>query len=70
LGGYAWEKAGRIWYLALVEKLLPEATFEEAAQATWSVAGALFGEGSEEERAVWEGWEVVGVNIKKGRGRR
>jgi Zn-dependent metalloprotease len=43
---------------------------EEAAQATWSVAGVLFGEGSEEERAVREGWEVVGVKIKRGRGRR
>jgi len=70
LGGYAWEKAGRIWYVALVEKLSPEATFEEAAQATCSVAGELFGEGSEEERAVREGWEVVGVKIKRGRGRR
>jgi Zn-dependent metalloprotease len=70
LGGYAWEKAGRIWYLALVEKLSQEATFEEAAQATWSVAGELFGEGSKEQQAVREGWEAVGVKIKRGRGRR
>jgi len=70
LGGYAWEKAGRIWYIALVDRLSPEATFEEAAKATFSVAGELFGEGSKEQRAVRDGWEVVGVKIKGGRRRR
>lgn len=69
LGGYAWEKAGRIWYAALVDKLSEEATFHEAAEATFVAAGGLFGVGSKEQKAVREGWEVVGIRMGR-RGRR
>lgn len=67
LGGYAWERAGRIWYLALTDKLFPEATFQETAQATFTVASELFGQGSEEQQAVRQGWETVGIKLKKSR---
>lgn len=70
LGGYAWEKAGRIWYMALVNRLSPEAGFHEAAKATFAAAGELFGSGTEEQKAVLEGWEAVGIKINSGRSRR
>src|SRR5205085_5121307 len=31
LGGFAWEKAGRIWYSALTRKLTKDATFQQCA---------------------------------------
>ncbi|MDD1667252.1 MAG: M4 family metallopeptidase, partial [Methanomicrobiales archaeon] len=52
LGGYAWEKAGRIWYVALRDALKPKNSFTTAAKRTWQVAGVLFGMGSEEQKAV------------------
>ena len=63
IGGYSWEKTGRIWYLALRDKLQANSTFLQAAQATYQVAGELYGEGSAEQQAVKKGWETVGINI-------
>ncbi|WP_053227312.1 M4 family metallopeptidase [Solirubrobacter soli] len=59
LGGYAWEKAGRVWYVTLTDKLQPKSVFDEAAQATVEVARELFG--GEVEQAVTEAWTEVGV---------
>ena len=59
LGGYAWEKAGRVWYVTLTERLSPDSEFEAAATATVEVARELFGD--EVERAVTEAWTGVGV---------
>ena len=61
LGGYAWEKAGRIWYSSLTERLHPESTFREAAEATVGAASELFGAGGAEEQAVRDAWRGVGV---------
>lgn len=61
IGGYAWEKAGSIWYRALVGRLSPTATFLDMANATTTVAGSLFGPGSQEQKAVSEAWAAVGV---------
>ncbi len=62
LGGYAWERAGRIWYRALVAGELPgDAGFEAFARATVRSAAALFGPRSAEAVAVAEGWAEVGV---------
>lgn len=69
IGGYAWEKAGRIWYITLRDKLRPRSDFKEAAILTFQVAGELFGVGSLEQQAVGKGWAEVGINIgeeKKG----
>src|SRR3954454_22054960 len=59
LGGYAWEKAGRVWYVTLTDKLKPDSQFEDAATATVEVARELFGD--EVERAVTAAWTGVKV---------
>jgi Zn-dependent metalloprotease len=59
LGGFAWEKAGRIWYLALTELLGRQAQFADAALGTITAADRLFG--ATAARAVRAGWEAVGV---------
>jgi Zn-dependent metalloprotease len=60
IGGNAWEKVGRIWYLTLTERLEPTADFAAAASATVQAASDLFGEGAEHE-AVQKAWQDVGV---------
>jgi len=61
IGGYAWEKAGKIWFETLSgERLTPTADFQQAATATVEVAGELFGDGGERE-AVETAWRQVGV---------
>jgi len=63
LGGYAWEKAGQIWYKTLTEKLTNRATFQEAADKTFEAAGELYGVGSLEQNAVRTCWSEVGISI-------
>ena len=61
IGGFAWEKAGRIWYLALTERLRPKSDFAACAKATESAAGELFGSGGPEQKAVAAAWRQVGL---------
>jgi Zn-dependent metalloprotease len=61
IGGYAWEKTGKIWYLTLRDRLRPTATFQQAASALVAVAGALYGVESREQKAVRNAWQKVGV---------
>lgn len=61
LGGHAWEKAGKIWYLTLKDELRNRATFRVAAKATIRVAEELYGDNSKESKAVQHAWEKVGV---------
>ncbi len=70
LGGYAWEKAGKIWYVTLRDKLKESSDFQTAANLTFEVAGELYGENSAEQNAVKKGWEEVGIiiNIDKRKG--
>ncbi|MFZ5909820.1 MAG: M4 family metallopeptidase [Chloroflexota bacterium] len=63
LGGFAWEKAGQVWYKALTEKLGGRSTFQDAANLTFEAAGELFGADSLEQKAVKTGWAEVGVAI-------
>ena len=63
IGGYAWEKAGRIWYKTLTEKLTERSDFQDAANKTYQVAGELFGLGSKEQTAVINGWAQVGISV-------
>jgi Zinc metalloprotease (elastase) len=61
LGGFAWEKAGLIWYDTLARgNLRPDADFAAFATATRAAAHARYGEGPEAE-AVAKGWSQVGV---------
>jgi len=52
IGGYAWEKAGRIWYVTLTTRLQADSDFQAAADLTLAVAGELYGSGSAEQQAV------------------
>jgi len=60
LGGYAWEKAGRIWYETVRDKRLkPTATFRQFARLTVQNAGHFFGK--PERQAVAAAWAEVGI---------
>jgi len=65
LGGYAWEKAGRIWYATLQSPLLrPVSNFQNFARLTIMSAQQLFpGAGGLEVQAVRDGWAQVGINV-------
>ena len=64
LGGYAWERAGRIWYETLCDKRTkPNSTFRDFAQLTATHAQRLFGNKSAEADAIRHGWEVTGVRL-------
>ena len=64
LGGYAWEKTGRIWYIALTERLRESSDFQRAANITFEVAGTLYGKNAKEQNAVKKAWDLVGIKIK------
>jgi Zn-dependent metalloprotease len=61
LGGNAWERAGKIWYDALCNRIRADATFETAARATLASASTTFGDTSVEFKAVKTAWQEVGV---------
>lgn len=62
LGGFAWERAGRIWYRTLTAGTLsPTADFAAFARATLVAAATEYGEESEEVAAVRAAWAGVGV---------
>lgn len=64
LGGFAWDKAGRIWYNALRDaRVRPNTGFRRFARITHDVAGQLFGRTSSERHAVHDGWAAVGINV-------
>jgi Zn-dependent metalloprotease len=60
LGGRAWEKAGAIWYKALL-RLGRTSDFAAAAAATIEIAGCEYGRESREEKAVKDAWRAVGL---------
>ena len=59
IGGHAWEKAGRVWYVTLTEKTQAEAQFADVAAATVEVAGEVFS--ASEQGAIESAWKEVGV---------
>jgi Zn-dependent metalloprotease len=63
LDGLAWEKAGRIWYQTLCDRLTNTSNFQDAANLTHQVAGELFGVNSLEQQAVLKGWSEVGIEV-------
>jgi Zn-dependent metalloprotease len=66
IGGYAWEKAGQIWYVTLRDRLEVRSDFQDAARTTFQVAGELFGAESLEQQAVRTGWAKVGIDVEGG----
>src|SRR5215213_291335 len=70
LQGYSWERAGQIWYAALLSpRIRPRIGFLGFARLTASTAQQLYGAGSEEAVAVRNAWSAVGVNLPGQRGR-
>lgn len=61
IGGYAWEKAGQIWYVGLRDRLRQRTNFKRAAAILVGIAGELYGADSKEQKAVRNAWEKVGV---------
>jgi Zn-dependent metalloprotease len=64
MGGYAWEKAGQIWYVALRDKLREGSDFQACAEYTFQVAGERYGAGGLEQQAVKKGWMEVGIDVE------
>jgi len=63
LGGFAWEKAGHIWYDALQRISNPHASFSQWADETVEAARKSFGAGSLEEIFTRRAWKLVGVAL-------
>lgn len=60
-GGFAWQNTGQIWYNALVNELQPNATFTDAAQATFNSARRLYPQLPHVWQFIRRAWEDVGV---------
>jgi Zn-dependent metalloprotease len=64
MGGYAWEKAGRIWYETLRDpRLRTNSGFKRFATLTAANAARLFGSGGVEHTIVVSAWKDVGVAV-------
>jgi Zn-dependent metalloprotease len=61
LGGYSWEKAGKVWYIALRDGLKEDTKFIDFANMTLTYAEPF---GEDVQKAVRKGWEGVGVQPK------
>jgi Zn-dependent metalloprotease len=61
IGGYSWEKAGKIWYIALRDRLRRTTNFKRGAKIIVNLAGELYGSDSKEQQAVQNAWKEVGV---------
>jgi Zn-dependent metalloprotease len=64
IGGYAWEKTGKIWYVTLRDRLRENSDFQDTANLTYEVAGSIYGIRSTEQKAVYNAWNNVGIEIK------
>ncbi len=62
IGGFAWEAPGHIWYEAL-RASGPTTSFQEFADTTYQKAAQLYGAGSAQQKAVFEGWAEVKIKI-------
>ena len=63
IGGKTWHVLGKIWYVALTERLKPEADFDDFARATTDIAGELYGNGGEVQRIIAGAWSDVGLKV-------
>jgi Zn-dependent metalloprotease len=66
IGGFAWEKAGHIWYESL-KASTPDTQFQDFADTTFFKADQLYGAGGAEQQAIASAWSEVGVKISGGR---
>jgi Zn-dependent metalloprotease len=71
LQGYSWERAGLIWYEALLSpRMTSRMGFRGFARLTASTARRLYGADSEEALAVRNAWSAVGIDVLGQRSRR
>lgn len=61
IGGYAWERAGQIWFDAITGDIAADCDFVTFAALTTAAAQRRYGSGSVEHRAVLGAWSAVGV---------
>jgi len=63
VGGYAWEKVGRVWYNAMCNrKLVPaDATFLDFKKATIKESTTLFGARNKVTKTIRNAWKSVGL---------
>jgi Zn-dependent metalloprotease len=62
IGGFAWDKAGKIWYNAMTDKALASsAKFSDFKNLTIKHAEKLYGVGSNEAKAVISAWKTAKV---------
>lgn len=61
IGGKSWEKIGKIWYVALTQRLTGSAGFAKCATETISVARDLFPDDPTIAAKVAQAWADVGV---------
>jgi Zn-dependent metalloprotease len=60
VGGYAWDKVGRVWY-EVMQNLQPHSQFADAAAQCRSVSRGMFGTKSAEAKAIDRAWSKVGL---------
>jgi len=61
IGGATWDVVGRIWYVAVTQRLRSDATFSDFARATVDIAGELYGNGGYIQRVIAGAWAAVGL---------
>ena len=62
LGGFSWERAGRVWFAALTSPGLPrDADFARFARATLDAASATFPDDPTVGEQLHSAWQAVGV---------
>ena len=63
VGGFSWEKVGRVWYAAMCDKtaVKPAATFRDFRNATLAHARKLFKSEKAVTDAIKKAWDLVGV---------
>ena len=61
MGGYAWERAGRIWFDTITGDIAADCDFATFARLTEAAAERRFGTGSPGHRSVVTAWSSVGV---------
>ena len=65
IGGFAWDKAGKIWYITLRDRLRENSNFQDTANFTFDVSAELFGKQSREQNAVLMHGVRLGSRLKR-----
>ncbi|HYK01097.1 MAG TPA: M4 family metallopeptidase [Thermoanaerobaculia bacterium] len=61
IGGVTWDVVGRVWYMAVTQRLRSDDGFSDFARATVDLAGELYGNGGYIQRVIAGAWAAVGL---------